>query len=145
MTPVRDAFMTLLAAALGNAHAPVPELTADQWRELFALAAEHKVLPLIFEPAYPLVARLVPALAAGTKRQVRQQVIVQTIRTAEFLELYRALEEAKRRAGRVLWLNPIPQGHWPHIRSVQVFSTLCTMVPCSTLGSLAAACRKLTM
>ena len=58
------------------------------------MAAEHKVLPLIFEPAYPLVARLDPALAAGAKRQVRLQVIVQTIRTAEFLELYRALEEA---------------------------------------------------
>ena len=94
MTPVRDAFLNLLAAALGNAHAPVPELTADQWRELFALAAEHKVLPLIFEPAYPQVARLDPALAAGVKRQVRLQVVAQTIRTAEFLELYRALEEA---------------------------------------------------
>ena len=94
MTPLRDAFMTLLAAALGNAHDPVPELTADQWRELFAMAAEHKVLPLIFEPAYPQVARLDPALAAGAKRQVRLQVVAQTIRTAEFLELYRALEEA---------------------------------------------------
>ena len=94
MTPLRDAFLNLLAAALGNAHAPVPELTADQWRELFALAAEHKVLPLIFGPAYPQVARLDPALAAGVKRQVRLQVVAQTIRTAEFLELYRALEEA---------------------------------------------------
>ena len=94
MTPVRDAFLNLLAAALGNAHDPVPELTADQWRELFAMAAEHKVLPLIFEHAYPQVARLDPALAAGTKRQVRLQGVAQTIRTAEFLELYRALEEA---------------------------------------------------
>ena len=94
MTPLRDAFLNLLASALGNAHDPVPELTADQWRELFAMAAEHKVLPLIFEHAYPLVARLDPALAAGAKRQVRLQVVAQTIRTAEFLELYRALEEA---------------------------------------------------
>ena len=94
MTPLRDAFLNLLASALGNAHDPVPELTGDQWRELFALAAEHKVLPLIFEHAYPLVARLDPALAAGAKRQVRLQVVAQTIRTAEFLELYRALEEA---------------------------------------------------
>lgn len=94
MTPLRDAFLTLLAAALGNAHAPLPELTSDQWRELFAMAAEHKVLPLIFEPAYLPAARTDPALAAGVKRQVRQQVVVQTIRTSEFLELYRALEEA---------------------------------------------------
>ena len=56
-----------------------------------------------------------------------------------------ALESAKRLAGRVLWMNPIPEGHWPHIRSVQVFSSLCSMVSCSTLGSLAAACRKLTL
>ena len=87
MTPLRDTFLTLLAAALGNAHDPVPELTADQWRELFAMAAAHKVLPLIFEHAYPQVARLDPDLAAGTKRQVRLQVVAQTIRTAEFLEL----------------------------------------------------------
>ena len=56
-----------------------------------------------------------------------------------------ALQAAKRQAGKILWLNPIPEGHWPHIRSVQVFSTLCSMVSCSTLGALAAACRKLTV
>ncbi len=55
------------------------------------------------------------------------------------------LQEAKRLAGRVLWLNPIPAHHWPHIRSVQAFRSLCTMVSCNTLSSLAAACRKLTV
>ena len=52
---------------------------------------------------------------------------------------------ARQKAGRVLWLNPIPERHWRHIRSVQTFSQLCTMVSCSTLRSLAAACRKLTL
>ena len=56
-----------------------------------------------------------------------------------------ALQEAKRLSGRVLWLNPIPQGHWHHIRSVQAFSSLCSMVSCNTLNALAAACRKLTI
>ena len=46
-------------------------------------------------------------------------------------------------AGRVLWLNPIPENKWPYIRSAQAFSTVCPMVSCSTLGALAAACRKL--
>ena len=55
-----------------------------------------------------------------------------------------ALLEAKRQAGRVIWLNPIPQRHWPHIRSVQTFASLCTMICCSTLQELAAACRHLT-
>ena len=55
-----------------------------------------------------------------------------------------AFREAKRQAGRVLWLNPIPQRHWKHSRSIQTFSALCSMVSCSTLQSLAAACRRLT-
>ena len=52
--------------------------------------------------------------------------------------------EAKRLAGKVIWLNPIPQRHWKHMRSIQTFSTLCSMVSCSTLRDLAAACRRLT-
>ena len=56
-----------------------------------------------------------------------------------------ALQEAKRLAGRTIWLNPIPEHHWPHIRSVQTFRSLCTMVCCSTLSSLAAACRRLVI
>ena len=56
-----------------------------------------------------------------------------------------ALQEAKRLSGRVLWLNPIPQGHWQHIRSVQAFSMVCSMVCCNSLNALAAACRRLTI
>lgn len=56
-----------------------------------------------------------------------------------------ALLEAKRLAGRVLWLNPIPQSHWRHIRSAQTFAGLCSMVSCSTLHALADACRRLTL
>ena len=55
-----------------------------------------------------------------------------------------ALQEAKRNAGKVLWLNPIPQNKWQYLRSVQLFSSICSMVSCSTLGALAAACRRLT-
>ena len=54
-----------------------------------------------------------------------------------------ALRSAKRMAGRVLWLNPIPQGHWQYIRSIQAFSSICTMVSCNTLQALAAACRRI--
>ena len=54
-----------------------------------------------------------------------------------------ALQEAKRQAGKVLWLNPIPESKWGYIRSVQLFSQLCTMLSCSTLHDLAAACKKL--
>ena len=55
-----------------------------------------------------------------------------------------ALQEAKRMAGRVILMNPIPEGKWPYIRSVQTMAAVCPMVSCSTLRELAAACRKLT-
>lgn len=55
------------------------------------------------------------------------------------------LLQAKQLAGRVLWLNPLPESHWHHIRSVQTFSKICSMVSCSTLHALAEACRKLTL
>ncbi len=54
-----------------------------------------------------------------------------------------ALQEAKRQAGRVIWLNPIPESKWQYIRSVQTMAALCPMVSCSTHRELASACRKL--
>ena len=53
------------------------------------------------------------------------------------------LLEAKRLAGRVIWLNPIPQKKWQYVRSIQSMQSLVTMVPCSTLRELAQACRRL--
>ena len=54
-----------------------------------------------------------------------------------------ALQEAKRQAGRVIWLNPIPENKWKYIRSVQTMAAICPMVSCNTLSALASACRKL--
>lgn len=54
-----------------------------------------------------------------------------------------ALQEAKRMAGRVIWLNPIPENKWKYIRSVQTMAAICPMVSCNTLSALASACRKL--
>ena len=60
----------------------------------------------------------------------------------------RAAEEllrARSRAGKVFWLNPIPERKWKYIGSVQTMSELCTMISCSTLQELGAACRRLAM
>ena len=54
------------------------------------------------------------------------------------------LLEARRQAGRVIWLNPIPERKWQYLRSVQAMQSICTMLPCSTLQELGEACRKLT-
>lgn len=54
-----------------------------------------------------------------------------------------ALQEAKRLAGQVLWLNPIPESKWPYVKSIQTFASVCAMASCSTLNALAATCRRL--
>ena len=54
------------------------------------------------------------------------------------------LLEARRQAGRVIFMNPIPERKWQYLRSVQAMQSICTMVSCSTLQELGEACRKLT-
>ena len=70
-------------------------------------------------------------------------LILSDSKTVDQQRALRSLAEAKRLAGRVIWLNPIPESKWPYIKSVQTFSQVCAMASCSTLSALAAACRRL--
>ena len=85
------------------------------------------------------------AMNPAALNQSTTLLILSDTKTIDQSRAVAALLEAKRRAGRVLWLNPIPEGHWQYIRSIQIFASLCTMVCCSTLSALAAACRRLTL
>lgn len=71
-------------------------------------------------------------------------LILSDTKTINQASAVKCLQQARHLAGQVIWLNPIPERHWPHIRSVQTFQSLCHMVSCSTLRDLAAACRKIT-
>ena len=70
-------------------------------------------------------------------------LILSDAKTVDQARAIRNLHAAKHLAGRVIWLNPIPEHKWPHLKSTQAFASVCTMISCSTLGALAAACRKL--
>ena len=70
-------------------------------------------------------------------------LILSDTKTIDQSRAMTALQEAKRQAGKVIWLNPIPESKWGYIRSVQLFASLVTMVSCSTLQDLAAACKRL--
>lgn len=72
-------------------------------------------------------------------------LILSDTKTIDLLRGVAAAAQAKRMAGRMLWLNPIPQSHWPHVRSIQAFGEISTMVACNTLDALADACRKLVI
>lgn len=70
-------------------------------------------------------------------------LILSDTKTIDVPRAARALAEARRQAGKVLWLNPIPERKWPYVRSIQTMAMLCQMLPCSTLDELARACRKM--
>lgn len=70
-------------------------------------------------------------------------LVLSDTKTIDQNRAVRALLEAKRQCGRVLWLNPIPGGKWQYLKSVQTMAALVPMVPCSTLRELAEACRNL--
>lgn len=80
-----------------------------------------------------------PVLGASTTL-----LILSDTKTIDQPRAVSALLEAKRQAGRVLWLNPIPESKWPYLRSVQTMAAICPMASCSTLHALASACRRLT-
>ncbi len=79
-----------------------------------------------------------PVLGAGTTL-----IILSDTKTIDQPRAVQAVLEAKRQAARVIWLNPIPEGKWQYLRSVQVMAALVPMLSCSTLRELAAAGRKL--
>ena len=89
-------FLVILKAALGGEKAVLDrEILPDQWHRLFRLAGIHNVLPLFCEAVYTEPSLMKEqALLAWVKHQVRQQVIAQTVRTKEFLELNDRLQEA---------------------------------------------------
>ena len=79
-----------------------------------------------------------PVLTAGSTL-----LILSDTKTIDFPRAMGALAEAKRLAGRVIFLNPIPEKNWPYVRTIQATAELVPMIPCSTLRELAAACRRL--
>ena len=85
------------------------------------------------------------AMQPDVLNQATTLIILSDTKTTDQPRAVQALLEAKRQSGRILWLNPISRGQWPHIKSIQTFAALCTMVSCSTLQELASACRRLTV
>lgn len=72
-------------------------------------------------------------------------LILSDTKTIDQPRAMKALQEAKRQSGRVIFLNPIPENKWKYVKSVQSMAAVVPMISCSTLRELAAACRKLTL
>ena len=95
MEKIDQCFLAALRAALRGEQTD-PELSREEWIALLNLAHTHKVLPLILDAVHaaPSFQSLGDAALQQLRRQVRQQVMLQSVRTEEFLALNRALREA---------------------------------------------------
>ncbi len=97
MDTTMNMFLAILKSALVGGQAELDrEILPGEWEKLFSMAGIHKVLPLFYEAVYAsqsLVQAQLPFLP-DIKRQVRQQVMMQTLRTGEFLKLNQALQAA---------------------------------------------------
>ena len=70
-------------------------------------------------------------------------LILSDTKTIDQPRAIRSLLEAKRMAGQLIFLNPIPESRWPYLRSTQSVASVCTMLSCNTLHALRDACKRL--
>lgn len=92
LTATERQFLHIAKAAISGGDIPAEKV---DWPAIFTLANQQKLLPILFE-----IVRKTPAaeenvaLFAVTKQQVIGQVLNQTVRSAEFADLYRKLRAA---------------------------------------------------
>ncbi|MGN0406025.1 MAG: nucleotidyltransferase family protein [Bariatricus sp.] len=93
----KDMFLPALKAALKNEKVSwSEELESQDWIELFRIATTHQVLPLIYEAVYdcPAARNMEPQVFMSAKQQTIRSVMLQTMKTNEFLGLFQHLQKA---------------------------------------------------
>lgn len=96
MEPIYELFLEAMRSALEDRQVNwSADVTPEQMYQITALAEKHHVLPLIFEAIYacPAATNMDGVLFMECKRSTVQAVMVQTIKTEEFLTLNRHLRE----------------------------------------------------
>ena len=92
LTTTETQFLHIAKAAISGGDLPAEKV---DWPTIFALANQQKLLPILFETVHKMpAAEENVALFAVTKQQVIGQVLNQTVRSAEFSDLYHKLRSA---------------------------------------------------
>lgn len=92
LTSTETQFLHIAKAAVSGGALPAENV---DWPAIFTLANQQKLLPILFEAVRKMpAAEENVALFAVTKQQVIGQVLNQTVRSAEFTELYCKLRSA---------------------------------------------------
>lgn len=93
LTTTETQFLHIAKAAISGGDLPAEKV---DWPAIFTLANQQKLLPILFEAVRKTpAAEENAALFAVTKQQVIGQVLNQTVRSAEFSDLYHKLRSAR--------------------------------------------------
>lgn len=92
LTTTETQFLHIAKSAISGVDLPAEKV---DWPAIFTLANQQKLLPILFEAVRKMpAAEENVALFAVTKQQVIGQVLNQTVRSAEFSDLYHKLRSA---------------------------------------------------
>lgn len=97
MDKINKLLLEALKASLGSQTVNWDfELQQEEWLRLFQRADMHHILPMIYEAVYncPAAKKMDAAFFAPFRKKTIQQVMIQTMKTGEFLRLYQYLSEA---------------------------------------------------
>lgn len=98
MEKINGLFLMALKASLKNKTVSWEgDISAKEWEQLFTLAKEHHVLPMIYEAVFrcPAAGQTAGTVLPMCKRQMIQNVMMQTLKTEEFSKLYNHLKKAQ--------------------------------------------------
>lgn len=91
MDALHREFLDILKTALLGEHLTESSLTEQQLEAIAQLAQQHKVLPLVFDAIHTLPGLSGTEFFVQLRKQSRQQILLQTRKTYDFLQLYQAL------------------------------------------------------
>lgn len=100
MRSIQGKFLEALKASLKGEKVTWTEAFPEgDWLALFHMAELHQVLPMIYDAVWecPAAQALKPEFLAPFKKKTVQQVMIQTLKTDEFLRLNQRLREAGKR------------------------------------------------
>ena len=91
MDRIYQIFLNILKTAMqGGQYTAECDMTQQEWNSILNLAQAHNVLPLVYQATYKNL-QVKNGAVAG---RVRQLVMMQTVKTGEFLQVYKKLVQA---------------------------------------------------
>ncbi len=94
MTQSKRMFLLLMRTAMGSAKSRHPAPDDMAWDEVFHLAEQHHVLPMVVDAAYRVYGDEIPwERLMPYKKRAQRMMYLQTLKTERFLSLYRFLSD----------------------------------------------------